>query len=71
MSENEIGNLVRIDNCIDGLSQRISRFYERLQELHSRQESIESQLKKDENYNQQIEECKERLKIIDKKLGVK
>ncbi len=71
MSDNEKGNLVRIDNCIDGLSQRISRFYERLQEIRCRQESIESQLKKEENYKQQIKDCKMRLKKIDEELGVK
>ena len=70
MGGTEKGNLVRIDNCIDGLKARLSRFYDRLYEIRMRETSIQAQLEKDENFAQEIEECEKRLAKIDKKLGV-
>lgn len=71
MADNEKGNLMRIDNCIDGLKDRLSRFFDRLYEIRMRQESIESQLSKKESYLKEISACEKRLREIDKELGVK
>jgi superfamily II DNA or RNA helicase len=71
VGNNDKGNLMRIDNCLEGLEQRLANLRERLQELRDRQERIEARLAKSESYQEQIEECKKQLKKIDKELGVK
>ncbi len=71
LGDSDKGALVRIDNCLDNFNARISKWYDRLSDLHRRAESIQLQLDKDENYYDEIEGLKERLKEIDKALGVK
>lgn len=71
LGENEKGMLIRVDNCLENLSARISKWYQCLFDLHRRQESIQAELDKDENYQDEIKRLQQRLREIDKELGVK
>jgi hypothetical protein len=71
LGENEKGMLIRVDNCLENLSTRISKWQLCLFDLHRRQESIQAELDKDENYQDEIKRLQQRLREIDKELGVK
>lgn len=71
LGNTEVGGLIRIDNFLENLENHLLMLEENLSKLKTRKKSIEEELNKDENYTEQIEECKSKLKRIDKKLGVK
>lgn len=71
LGDNEKGTLIRIDNCLENLSNRISKWYLALAELRRREELIQAELDKDENYADEIKGLQEKLLQIDKELGVK
>ncbi len=71
LGESDVGALVRIDNCLENFSSRISKWYEQISDLHFRSESIQRQLEREESYHDDIERLKERLQEIDKELKVK
>ena len=70
MGDAEKGVLVRIDNVLEGLEDHLSKLWESLTELYSKQESIKKELSKKEDYATKIEETKAKLARIDKQLGV-
>lgn len=67
----ETGNLVRIDNYIDGLDERLIKLKSEMAELVERRSEIRAELDKEESYADLIEECSRKIEAIDKKLGVK
>lgn len=71
LSDNEVGNLLRIDNFLNGLEEHGRKLREGLAKLEQDEKEIRRELSKDENYIDRIEACKKRLETIDKKLGAK
>ncbi|MGN0813397.1 MAG: helicase-related protein [Candidatus Coproplasma sp.] len=66
----EAGGMVRIDNFLDNLKERLKMLREGLKSLKTRQSEIEGELAKNEGYAERIEELRAELERIDKKLGV-
>ena len=66
----EVGGLIRIDNFLDDLDNHLAKLKENLSALITRQEAIRTELTVKDNYSDRIEECKNKLEKIDKKLGV-
>lgn len=71
LGEADRGVLIRIDNFLENLKMLSLRFMDNLTELTSERERMRQELGKEESYIEKIEELKEELKRIDKKLGVK
>ena len=70
LGDTEVGGLIRIDNFLDSLEQHIDRLTDNLVSISARREHINLELLKNESYTEEIEELKERLEKLDKKLGV-
>ena len=70
IGEAEKGVMIRIDNCLDGLKDRLIRLDGAYKQLKNNHENIISELAKDENYDEVINRVIEDLNTIDKKLGV-
>ena len=70
MGDNDTGNLIRIDNCLDNLGAHLNRLQAGLVQLQERQQDIRAELEKKESYGEQIERCGKMIGAIDKMLGV-
>ena len=70
LGTSDIGGLIKIDNCLEGLEKRVSELGVRLEELKTRKEFIEKEILKSVDYTEKIKECKERIAEIDERLGV-
>ena len=70
LGDTDVGNLIRIDNFLESLDEYLREQKKRLAELQNRQIEIENELLKENDYSDQINECKKRLEDIDKQLGV-
>ena len=70
LGDTEIGNLIRIDNCLDSLEERLKKLREGKEKLETRKREIEEELARNENYTDQIDEYRQRVELLDKKLGV-
>lgn len=66
----EVGGLIRIDNFLDGLGTYIDKLNKGLSDLREKAANIRAELESKETYAEKIEELKERLECLDKKLGV-
>ncbi|MGN1104075.1 MAG: helicase-related protein [Candidatus Coproplasma sp.] len=66
----EAGGIVRVDNFLDNLQDRLKILMEVLINLEKRQCEIKGELSKNEGYAERIEALKAELERIDKKLGV-
>ena len=71
LGDTDVGNLIRIDNALDTLSERLKGLTDELNKLEKRQSDIKAELDKNEGYSDEIEFFKKKVKDIDKKLGVK
>ena len=71
LGDTDVGNLIRIDNALDTLSDRLESFRNGLNNYEKRQSDIKSELEKDEGYSDEIEKYKKKVNDLDKKLGVK
>jgi hypothetical protein len=71
LGEADRGVLIRIDNFLENLKMLSLRLMDNLTELTSERERMRQELDKAESYIEKIEELKEELKRLDKKLGVK
>lgn len=71
LGESDTGVLIRIDNFLENLKKLSLRFMDNLAELTSERARMSQELEKNENYAEKIEELKQELKLLDKKLGVK
>ena len=70
LGEAETGYMIRLDNILEGLPKHKLKLEDNLQDLQQRQAAIRAELPLKEDYSGQITACKEKLKKIDKKLGV-
>lgn len=70
LGDTEIGGLIRIDNYLDNLGEHLEKLKEGLSNLCDRQNALEAEVTKKEDYVDRIEELKQRLEKLDKKLGV-
>lgn len=68
--DTEVGGLIRIDNFLDGLGTHIEKLNKGLSSLREKAANICAELENKESYIEKIEELKEQLKRLDKKLGV-
>ncbi len=71
LGDTDIGNLIRIDNCLDSLEEHLEMLRSGLERLTQKKSDIEQELSGDESYIEQIEIYKNKIEAIDKKLGVK
>lgn len=71
LGEADRGVLIRIDNFLENLKELSLRFMDNLTDLTSERGRMRQELDNQESYAEKIEELKEELKRIDKKLGVK
>lgn len=70
LGDTDIGNLIRIDNYLDSLGDHLSKLMLNLEKLQEKEKDIRVELSKDESYTDQIETYKNKVKKLDKKLGV-
>ena len=70
LSEKDGGALIRIDNYLDKLGQRVELIERQLELLHKEQQEIEIELMSDDNYSDQIDAVTSILNSIDEELGV-
>ena len=70
LGDAEVGNLVRIDNFMENLPQHLEKLRFHYNEMVDRQAKIQEELSKEESYQEEIEDFKNQLIQIDKKLGV-
>lgn len=65
------GILTRIDNYIDNFEKYLEIFENNLENLQKRRQDIAEELSKGKNYSDKIQILKDRIREIDKKLGVR
>lgn len=65
------GILTRIDNYIDSFDKHLEAFDNNLQNLQKRRQYIAEELSKHKNYSDKIQILKDRIREIDKELGVR
>lgn len=70
IGESEKGVIIRLDNCLEGLSDRCMRLQGSYEQLCRNRQHIVDELSKDEDYEEKINSVKTKLEEIDKKLGV-
>ena len=70
MSDRETGILIRIDNFLDKLDERVGRLQREKELLEQELVEIETELSEEDSYSDKIEECSSRLEKLDEKLGV-
>lgn len=70
LGESKLGYLIRIDNFLDSFTKHLYKIKNGLEALKSRQEHIENTLNEPDLYSDKIEELKNKIEEIDKKLGV-
>ena len=71
LGDTDVGNLIRIDNALDTLSDRLNAFKKGLSDLDVRKNDIRAELSKDEGYADQIEYYRNKVNELDEKLGAK
>lgn len=71
LGDTDVGNLIRIDNALDTLPDRLELFRKGLTDLEFRRRDIKAELEKDESFADEIAFYKNKIKEIDEKLGVK
>lgn len=65
------GILTRIDNYIDNFEQHLETFENNLKNLQKRRQDIAEELSKHKNYSDKIQILKDRIREIDRELGVR
>jgi len=70
LGDSEVGALIRLDNALEGLPGHLAKLETNLLELQQRQTALQTELQKQEDHAEQIAECRGKLKMLDKKLGV-
>lgn len=71
IGSSEIGMMIRIDNFLEGFEKFILSEREKLHNLFLREEHIKNELEKKDSYSDKIQRLQKKLKLLDKKLGVK
>lgn len=70
LGETDIGNMTRIDNCLETLEKHLEKLNAGLEKLLIKESGIKSELAKDENYNEQINRYKAEVERLDNELKV-
>ena len=70
LGDTNTGNLIRIDNFLDDLQTHLDKLKKGFAKLQEREYQLKDELKKNESFSDEIEECRKKLEILDKKLGV-
>jgi len=70
LGDTATGNLIRIDNYLEGLDKHLEELEKGLKKFEIREEDITQELALDEDYVSIIEQHKQRLADIDRQLGV-
>lgn len=70
LGDTNTGNLIRIDNFFDELQTHLDKLNKGLAKLWERELQLKEELRKEESFSDEIEECRKKLEILDKKLGV-
>ena len=70
LGDTNTGNLIRIDNFLDDLLTHLDKLNKGLAKLWERELQLKEELRKEESFSDEIEECRKKLEILDKKLGV-
>ena len=71
LGDTDVGNLIRIDNALDTLSDRLKNFEKGLTDYEIRKKDIRAELEKDEGYADKIEYYRNKVNELDEKLGAK
>ena len=70
LGEGDRGVLIRIDNALDSLGDIYLKHYANYRELQLSEKRMQEELAKNESYADKIDELREKLETLDKKLGV-
>ena len=70
LGDTNTGNLIRIDNFLDDLQTHLDKLNKGLAKLLERERQLKEELRKEESFSDEIEDCRKKLEILDKKLGV-
>lgn len=70
LGDTNTGNLIRIDNFLDDLQTHLDKLNKGLAKLWERERQLKEELKKEESFSDEIENCRQKLEKLDKKLGV-
>ncbi len=70
MADTQIGNIIRIDNFLESLLERLAKYQDSLTRLETRTKEIRAELDKNESYTDMIELYQKKVKYLDEKLGV-
>lgn len=70
LGDTNTGNLIRIDNFLDDLQKHFDKLKNVFAKLQEREYQLKEELKKHESFSDEIEECRKKLEILNKKLGV-
>ncbi len=70
LGDAEVGYMIRLDNVLEGLPVHKEKLEKNLRDMEQRQVALRAELRKKENYTDQITACKDKLRKLDKKLGV-
>ena len=68
MADTEIGCLVRIDNFLDKLDEKLTRTYEEIDRLNDLSVAIQEEMKKEFNYQDRIIELRQIVEELDARL---
>lgn len=71
MGDSEIGSLIRLDNILEGLPAHKEKLEKNLLDMEQRLADLQVELQKKEDYTDKIAACKDYLKELDNRLGVK
>ena len=70
LGDTEVGNLIRIDNYLDGLDEHLRQLEGGRTALQDKERDLKTELAKDESYIDRIEACRKTVEALDKELGV-
>ena len=70
LGDTNTGNLIRIDNFLNDLQTHLDKLKKGFAKLQEREYQLKDELKKNESFSDEIENCRQKLEMLDKKLGV-
>lgn len=70
LGDTNTGNLIRIDNFLDDLQTHLDKLNKGLAKLWERERQLKEELRKEESFSDEIENCRQKFEMLDKKLGV-
>ena len=70
LGDTQTGNLIRIDNVLEGLDGLLKKYREAHAQVRKRETEIRAELSKDGGCAEEIEKCRKEIAVIDEALGV-